>query len=116
MSPDDASTRLVVYGSLAPGEANYHLVAHLGGEWLPCTVRGVVEMHAGYKIFTPQPDGPLVEALLLISGALPAAWPALDEFEGDAYQRILVPARVGERVMPANIYARKARTAGEMRS
>lgn len=118
------STRLVVYGSLAPGEPNHHIIEHLGGEWMPCEIRGVFGAWAGYRTFTWVPDGTSMPALLLTSELLPAAWPSLDDFEGDAYRRILLPVEVEGRGIVANVYAdaeresfaRNSRTDGEMRS
>ena len=34
------SHRLAVYGTLAPGQPNHHIVAPLGGEWGPGLVEG----------------------------------------------------------------------------
>ncbi|MCX5888292.1 MAG: hypothetical protein NTY36_02435 [Deltaproteobacteria bacterium] len=36
---------------------------------------------------------------------MPQKFPELDAFEGEAYQRRLIPARVGQRLVLAHIYA-----------
>ncbi|GMM83898.1 hypothetical protein [Pseudoalteromonas sp. MTN2-4] len=35
--------RLFVYGTLAPGKPNEHILQEVEGEWLPATVKG--ELH-----------------------------------------------------------------------
>ena len=113
-----SATRLVVYGSLAPGEANHHVVAGFGGEWRPCVITGTVETHNGYRIFRWAKDGPRVDAQMLISQELPRSWPRLDDFEGTDYRRIVIPAEVRGRRVLANVYtdARNVRTGSEIRS
>ena len=90
------SHTLAVYGTLAPGQPNHHVVAPLGGEWAPGVVEG--DLHPsgwgailGYPAFLPRDGGPMVAVQVLITPPLATAWPALDEFEGAEYQRILVP-------------------------
>ena len=91
------SHTLAVYGTLAPGQPNHHIVAPLRGEWT---------------------DG-LIEGDLLPVGLraplLATAWPDLDRFEGPGYRRILVPVfstelssgQPGERLLHtvANLYS-----------
>jgi gamma-glutamylcyclotransferase (GGCT)/AIG2-like uncharacterized protein YtfP len=92
----DASTRLAVYGSLAPGRSNHHIVAALGGSWSDGWVEGDMyesgwgEAH-GYPGFVWRPGGERVAVKLLVAGSLRDSWPKLDEFEGDDYRRSLVP-------------------------
>jgi gamma-glutamylcyclotransferase (GGCT)/AIG2-like uncharacterized protein YtfP len=110
---------LAVYGTLAPGRSNHHVVAPLGGEWTDGLIEGEripVGWGAalGYPAFLPRTGGAVVAVQVLITPALPAAWPALDRFEGPEYRRILVPVfRSGltdERVLytVANLYAAAA--------
>ena len=107
---------LAVYGTLAPGRPNHHIVAPLGGEWTQGVVEG--ELHPvgwgatlGYPAFRPRDGGDAVAAHVLASRALEAGWPELDRFEGPGYRRILVPVftpgPVGERRLytVANLYA-----------
>ncbi|MCG8467891.1 MAG: gamma-glutamylcyclotransferase [Gemmatimonadetes bacterium] len=101
--------RLAVYGSLAPGEANHHLVSALVGTWIDGVVCGTLHDRGwaagtGFPGLTWDPSGADVRVRVLESGALPAAWERLDAFEGADYRRILVPVRTETRVVVCNIY------------
>jgi gamma-glutamylcyclotransferase (GGCT)/AIG2-like uncharacterized protein YtfP len=87
---------LAVYGTLAPGQPNHHIVAPLGGEWTEGVVEG--DLHPvgwgatlGYRAFRPRAGGPAVAVHVLTAPALATDWPRLDRFEGPGYRRILVP-------------------------
>jgi gamma-glutamylcyclotransferase (GGCT)/AIG2-like uncharacterized protein YtfP len=87
---------LAVYGTLAPGEPNHHVVAPLGGTWADGVVEGDLRAAGwgaamGYPAFRPRPGGPAVPVKVLTSPALPSAWTELDRFEGAEYRRILIP-------------------------
>jgi gamma-glutamylcyclotransferase (GGCT)/AIG2-like uncharacterized protein YtfP len=108
------SQRLAVYGTLAPGQPNHHVVAPLGGEWTDGVIEGDLlpvgwGAALGYPAF--RPGSGTVPVKLLTSPLLATSWPDLDEFEGAEYQRILVPVfRCGagdERCLytVANVYA-----------
>lgn len=90
------STRLAVYGSLAPGEVNHHVIETVAGNWERGFVRGEVQMkgwgsHVGFPGLTWLPSrGEPVPVRLLTSRELPAHWSRIDEFEGRDYVRILV--------------------------
>jgi gamma-glutamylcyclotransferase (GGCT)/AIG2-like uncharacterized protein YtfP len=91
-----ASEHLIVYGSLAPGRANHHELAGLAGEWSSGWVTGDQlrigwGAALGYPAIRLRAGAARVEAWLLCSPALPAAWIRLDAFEGAAYQRVLAP-------------------------
>lgn len=112
----NTSHTLAVYGSLAPGRSNYHIVVPLGGEWTEGLVEGELipagwGAALGYPAFRPRVGGAAVAVYVLTSPLLAAAWPDLDRFEGPEYQRILVPVfspgPAGERrlVTVANLYA-----------
>ena len=116
------SQTLAVYGTLAPGRPNHHVVAPLGGEWADGVVEGELSAEGwgatlGYPGLRPRVGGAVVAVQLLTSPVLPTAWPELDRFEGPEYRRILIPvfrpAPAGERQLytVANIYA----AAGERR-
>jgi gamma-glutamylcyclotransferase (GGCT)/AIG2-like uncharacterized protein YtfP len=88
--------RLAVYGSLAPGRQNHHIVQPLGGTWTAGVVEGDLSTHAwgaaiGFPALTPRPGGPAVSVHVLTSPALRGAWAELDAFEGSEYRRVLVP-------------------------
>ena len=110
------SRTLAVYGTLAPGRPNHHVVAPLGGEWTEGVVEGDLSPEGwgaslGYPAFRPRAGGAAVAVWVLSTAALTTAWPGLDAFEGPGYRRILVPVfgpgpAEGRRLHTvANIYA-----------
>jgi gamma-glutamylcyclotransferase (GGCT)/AIG2-like uncharacterized protein YtfP len=90
--------RLFVYGTLAPGRPNEHVLEPLDGTWVPATMRGDLldvgwgAAH-GYPALALRTDGPEVAGFLFTAPALAAHWSALDEFEGPGYSRVLAQAR-----------------------
>src|SRR5215218_2134489 len=111
---------LAVYGTLAPGQPNHHVLAPLGGEWTDSMIEGdLIAMGwgavLGYPGFRPRSGGDIVAVKVLTASSLATAWPALDRFEGPGYWRILVPIfdivlgseQVGERRLRtvANLYS-----------
>ena len=114
------SHTLAVYGTLAPGQPNHHVVAPLGGEWTDGLIEGDLlpagwGAALGYPGFRPRVGGAAVAVQVLTAPLLATAWPTLDRFEGPEYQRILVPVfgtelgpgQAGERRLHtvANLYA-----------
>lgn len=87
---------LAVYGTLAPGQPNHHVVEPLGGEWTDGVVEGDLlpvgwGATLGYPAFRPRIGGAAVAVQVLTAPLLASAWPTLDRFEGPEYRRILVP-------------------------
>ncbi len=85
--------RLVVYGTLAPGRPNAHVLADVPGEWSRGWVEGDLYEHGwgaveGYPAMRPRAGGPRIDAYLFESAELPRHWAMLDAFEGDSYQRV----------------------------
>jgi gamma-glutamylcyclotransferase (GGCT)/AIG2-like uncharacterized protein YtfP len=99
--------KLIVYGSLAPGEANHFLLTGLRGEWCRCHIRGYLGHYRGFKSFRYDPRWPEHLAWLLESAELPRLIPDLDDFEGEEYERSIIPAEVGTRWVMAQIYEGK---------
>ncbi len=105
-----ASRRLAVYGSLAPGEANHHVLSNLSGEWFDVIVRGRLidsgwGSDLGYPALRWDPNGDDVAAKLFVSTYLPDHWERLDAFEGDHYRRDLVTVHhPGGETSVANTY------------
>lgn len=94
-------TRLIVYGTLAPGAPNHHLLSDLSGTWSKGETEGDVFAEgwgaaAGYPGLIARSGGPAVNVHVLDSNDLPAHWPRLDEFEGAGYRRALAPVRPGD--------------------
>ena len=89
--------RLFVYGTLAPGRANAHVLADLRGVWEPATVTGTLlpdgwGAAAGYPGLILDAQGMPVAGFLFSSDALAQHWPHLDAFEGDGYVRVVTTA------------------------
>jgi gamma-glutamylcyclotransferase (GGCT)/AIG2-like uncharacterized protein YtfP len=101
---DNLETRLIVYGSLAPGGVNAFMLAGLSGEWHPCRIRGRMGIFMGFKSFRYDPQGPEHPAWLFSSADLPRIIPELDDFEGEGYERRIIPARVNGRWVRAQVY------------
>lgn len=85
--------QLFVYGSLAPGKSNAHMLSEQQGTWRPGTVRGkLIPSGWGNAMGFPgvqlQNDGEQVPGLLFCSDDLKEYWPVLDAFEGKEYQRV----------------------------
>lgn len=105
----DATSRLVAYGSLAPGRPNHYQLHALEGRWLTGWVRGTL-VHAGwgaelgYPALVLDPTGPAVEAQIFESPDLPGHWSRLDEFEGTGYQRVVTTVETAEGPLAASIY------------
>jgi gamma-glutamylcyclotransferase (GGCT)/AIG2-like uncharacterized protein YtfP len=92
----NASNHLVIYGSLAPGKTNHHVIEDIAGQWLRGYVHG--ELHEngwgsdlGFPGIVWFPNGPKVDVHLFVSEELPMHWRRLDHFEGEGYKCSLVP-------------------------
>lgn len=86
--------RLFVYGTLAPGRPNEHLLGAIGGSWEPASVTGILRWEGwgaamGFPGIDLDAHGAEVEGFLFSSANLASHWAALDAFEGDAYARVL---------------------------
>lgn len=102
------SCRLACYGSLRPGEKNFHIVSDIEGTWTTGSVRGFVWKWSGYPVYAFDPTGPEIVVSILESPSLPAHYQRLDEFEGADYQRTLVPVDCGDGMLVCNIYQSSA--------
>jgi gamma-glutamylcyclotransferase (GGCT)/AIG2-like uncharacterized protein YtfP len=101
--------RLIVYGTLVPGGQYHYLLAHLAADWERCTIRGSLGSYQGYPSFKWNPGGEPHAAWLVTSPLLTAKFRELDDFEGEAYTRRLIPAEVGCRLVIAHIYEGKVK-------
>jgi len=105
------SNVLFVYGTLAPGEENAHIMDGMEGEWRKASVRGTKHnigwgIHKGHPGFIPDQDGDIVNGLIFTSNDLPANWVRLDKFEGADYQRISINATLENgNIIQAQIYS-----------
>ena len=101
---DCPRNKLVAYGTLAPGEPNHRVISDLPGVWESCTLHGSVTLPDHLPVFSWNPLEPAVEARLFVSQHLSEAWPRIDQFEGAAYKRRLIPVNTSEGVTVASIY------------
>ena len=105
--------RLFVYGTLAPGRPNAHVLADMPGKWEPATVKGRLRQEGwgatiGYPGIVLDPQGGEVHGFIFSSDELCAHWARLDAFEGDGYERVVTSAELGDgTVVKAHIYAPK---------
>ena len=86
--------RLFVYGTLAPGRPNEHVLADIPGNWESATVMGTL-VSAGWGAAVGYPgiildqQGSEVQGFLFSSERLAEHWARLDVFEGEGYERVL---------------------------
>lgn len=106
--------RLFVYGTLAPGQPNEHIVSGLNGTWLPGSVRGDLKQigwgaNMGYPGLVLNHQGAQIHGLVLSTDKLADFWGELDAFEGEEYQRVITPVVMesGETI-EAYVYALSA--------
>jgi len=103
--------RLFVYGTLAPGRSNAHMLADVPGEWEPAIVTGTLLAEgwgaaAGYPGIVLDEQGADVAGFLFSSDVLADHWPRLDAFEGDGYERVRTTAtRADGTRVDAYVYA-----------
>ena len=101
--------RLFIYGSLAPNCPNHHIVAHIDGRWQSGTVEGYLVQQGwgatmGFPgIITSDPSKPkeTVKGMMLTSSQLADNWIMLDDFEGEQYERVIVPVKLDSGKMEA---------------
>lgn len=102
--------RLFVYGTLAPGRPNEHVLAGVPGTWQPATVRGTLLPEGwgaavGYPGIVLDESGEEVQGLVFSSEELAAHWSRLDEFEGEGYERVQTSAQLGDgTLVRAHVY------------
>ena len=90
--------RLFVYGTLAPGRPNEHVLANIPGEWEPAAVMGRLFPEglgaaAGYPGIVLDERAGEVQGFLFSSESLAEHWARLDEFEGEGYERVMTRAK-----------------------
>ena len=85
--------KLFVYGSLGPGRVNEHMLRNIGGTWKKGFVWGkLYEEGWGAEMGFPgirlDRKVEMIRGHIFYSNELEQHWAELDEFEGEAYQRI----------------------------
>lgn len=86
--------RLFVYGTLAPGRLNEHILGNVPGTWEEGSVRGHLLQQGwgadrGYPGIVVDPSAARVQGFMLTSDALTSEWERLDDFEGSEYERVV---------------------------
>ena len=110
--------RLFVYGTLAPGRPNEHMLADVPGTWESATVRGTLfpegwGADVGYPGIVLSEEGDEVQGLVFSSADLSDHWERLDEFEGEAYVRVLASVKLASgATVDAYIYAIRGSSPG----
>lgn len=103
--------RLFVYGTLAPGRINAHVMADIPGQWEPASVTGTLLQEGwgaaqGFPGIVLDEHGAPVPGLVFSSDHLAEHWARLDEFEGEGYRRVLTTATLADgRRVQAYIYS-----------
>lgn len=97
----ESKQRLFVYGTLAPGRPNSHLLETIGGAWCRARVRGTLHEKGwgatlGYPAIVLDPRGEEIEGALFSSERLGDHWARLDDFEGPAYTRVSTEVTLDE--------------------
>ena len=98
---------IIVYGTLAPNAPNERLLRDIAGTWQDCKIRGKIIQCHGLKYFKWFPNAGEIDAKMFVSESLSDKLPSIDQFECEDYHRILIPAKVGEHLVIANIYEGK---------
>jgi len=103
--------RLFVYGTLAPGRPNEHILGEIEGSWEAATVTGTLRQEGwgaemGFPGIDLDEQGDEIQGYIFSSENLSEHWAKLDELEGDAYERVLIKAKLtNNRTVDAYIYA-----------
>ena len=104
---------LFVYGTLAPGRPNEHILKKIGGSWKKGSVSGKSLQEGwgadmGYPAIILDKKGDKIKVFLFSSDKLPEYWQELDAFEGEAYERVVAEVKLEDNTSTkAYIYALK---------
>lgn len=108
--------RLFVYGTLAPGRPNEHVLSGIDGRWEAATVVGSLHQAGwgaamGFPGIVLGDQGQEVNGFLFSSDQLADHWKRLDEFEGEGYERVLTTVKCnGKTDVEAYLYVLKDRS------
>jgi gamma-glutamylcyclotransferase (GGCT)/AIG2-like uncharacterized protein YtfP len=92
---------LFVYGTLAPGAPNEHVLAGLEGRWVEASVRGHLgnagwASDGGYPGLVLDANAAPVAGLVLFAAGLEGRWAELDAFEGIDYARVVAEVQLAD--------------------
>ena len=85
--------KLFVYGTLCPGKPNEHVLKKIGGTWKKGFIKGQLfeegwGSEMGFSGIRLENKVERIEGYVFYSKNLKQHWLELDEFEGEAYQRV----------------------------
>jgi gamma-glutamylcyclotransferase (GGCT)/AIG2-like uncharacterized protein YtfP len=92
---------LFVYGTLAPGRDNDHVLKSISGVWAEACVRGKLFSEGwgaalGYPAMIVDGAGDEISGMIFSSHDLDDHWRRIDDFEGPAYRRAEVSCRLSD--------------------
>lgn len=102
---DYPSKKLAIYGTLLPGEINYDIISNIRGEWTEAKTKGKKEVKDNLPTFLWDISAEYIDIKVFISDQMDFEFERLDRFEGDMYNRILIPVKIHDKTIVANIYA-----------
>lgn len=103
--------RLFIYGTLGPGRPNEHIMTDIGGTWQKASLKGILQQKGwgaamGFPGIILDENGQEVQGYVFTSENFTKHWQKLDDFEGEAYQRLLTQVKLDDgRVVDAFVYA-----------
>ena len=98
---DIINEKLFVYGTLGLGRPNEHILKKNGGSFEEASIVGILHNKGwraamGYPRLTIDAEGEKIEGFLFSSDNLNAHWSELDDFEGEAYKRVLTKVKLND--------------------
>ena len=86
--------KLFVYGTLGLGCPNEHILNDIGGSWERASIKGKLlnkgwGAEMGFPGIVLDESGNEINGFVFTSDNLSIYWHKLDEFEGEAYSRVL---------------------------
>ena len=105
-----SDNKLFVYGTLGLGRPNEHILSDIGGTWESASVRGILKdkgwgAEMGFPGLELDEAGKEIKGFVFTSENLVGHWASLDEFEGEAYQRVTTKVLLKNgQIINANIY------------
>ncbi len=105
--------KLFVYGTLGPGRPNEHILKKIGGSFEEASIIGFLHDEGwgakmGYPGLTIDAKGEKITGFLFVSNNLNEHWSELDNFEGEAYERMQTTVKLkNNTTVEAFVYAIK---------
>ena len=90
---------LFIYGTLAPGKPNEHVLKDVNGTWRKAMVKGHLfssgwGAELGFPGIVLDKEGEEVHGQVFNSSELAEHWNMLDDFEGEGYRRVITSAQL----------------------